>query len=406
MEDSNPGMRKQAQAWTVLAALALPGAARAQEGDVDSIPTARSTLEVPHDPFNLGVKDLAYAVGLKVAGVYDDNVLLTSANEEEDFITVLLLSGEALYKREGNEGRLSYRGRERLYSRNSELSGMEHFLDGSGTLRLSNFRLEAGFVWRAMKDTFDALEVREPVDSRFDREYVRAGADFNKFDVSFTVERAGFAVDDSLHDRGDYERIGFALLGAARLWPQAEAFVELLARSTDYREGLFSDFSFFRFALGARGSFSPKVRGEARLGWGRTRTDDEGILAEDDFSGIVVDATATWSVNERHEVSGGVVLEPAESVVSGLAIDHGVHAGWRFRMSERWLFRGSVRWSRETDSDGNGDRTGLQWRFGTRWDSGGRFYADAGILVRSADTGDAALDYDNVRFSIGMGVEW
>lgn len=399
-------MGSNTPAWTVVVALALPAAASAQDGDVDSIPGARTLMDVPRDPLNLGVKELAYALGLKISEVWDDNVFLTSDNEKSDRITVALVWGEALYKREAGEARLAYRGRERLYAKNDELDGMEHFLDASGLIRASNFRFEGGVEWRAMKETFDPLEVREPVDSRFDREFISAGADYNTFDVSLTAELAHFAVDDELHDRGDYERLGFALLGAARVWPQAEAFAEVLVRSTDYDEEFFSDFTFYRFAVGARGSFTAKIRGEARLGLGRTETDDGGTVSSDDFSGVVAEASVTWDVNEKHEVTAGLHFQPSESVLTGLAIEQGIRAGWRFRITERLAFRASARWSRETDSEGNGERTGIQWRAGARWESAGRFFADAGVLYRAAEADVAASEYDNVRFGIGVGVEW
>lgn len=409
-DESNSEMRTQAHAWTVLLALSIPSAARAQDSDADAIPTRRSfidaPLEIPHDPFGLGLKHTAYSVGLKIAGVFDDNVFLESSGEERDFITVILLSADVRFRREETEAHVSYRGRERIYAKNSDLTGMEHFLDASGSMKVSDLRLEAGVDYRERKDTFDVLEIREPVDSRYDREYVRVGTDFNKVDVSVTGEMAHLHFDDGFHDRGDYTRVGVSLMAAARLWPQAEAFGEIRYRTTDYDEGVFSDFSYVRATVGARGAFTPTFRGEGRIGFGRTQTEDEGTLGSTDYSGFVIEGRAAWEMSEKHSFEAGVFYEPAESVVTGLAVHGGVHAGWRFRFDERWSFRTSVRWGRETDPDGDFERTGLHWRAGARWNSGDLFFADAGVLYRTAMADDSAAEYDNLRFSIGMGVEW
>jgi hypothetical protein len=403
-------MRTQAQAWTVLLALSFPSGIRAQDSDPDSIPTRRSfidvPLEIPHDPFGLGLKNTAYSVGLKIAEVFDDNVFLSSSDEERDTITVILLTADLRFKREETEAHVSYGGRERIYAKNSDLTGMEHFFDASGTMKVSNLRVEAGVEFRDRKDTFDVLEIREPVDTRYDREYVRVGADFNKLDVSVTGEMSHFHLDDDFHDRGDYTRVGVSLIGAARLWPQAEAFGEIRHRSTDYDEGVFSDFSYIRATVGARGAFTPTFRGEGRIGYGRTQTDDEGLLGSADFSGVVIEGLAAWEMSDKHRFEVGVFYEPSESVVTGLGVHGGVRAGWRFRFDERWSFRTSARWVRETDPDGDFERTGVHWRVGARWDSGDRFFADAGVLYRSAMADDSTLEYDNLRFSIGMGVEW
>lgn len=408
--DPNPEMRTNASAWTVLFALLLPAAARGQDADVDTIPIRREFLdpppEIPHDPFGFGFTNIGYTVGLKLAEVYDDNIFLTAAAEEEDLITVILLSAEGHYRREDNEANVTYRGRERIYADNSDLTGMEHFVDASGRVRVSDFQFEAGGEWKDLKDTFNPLEIPEPVDSTFGRGFLRAGVEGNKVKVSLTAELARFAVDDDLHDRGDYDQAGLALLGAVSAWTQAEAFIEVLFRSTDYDEGEFSDFSYLRIAVGARGTFSPRLRGVGRIGFGRTETEDEGTIPSDDFTGLIADVTATWDMSEKHELFGGLLYAPSESVVSGLAIHQGVHAGWRFRMNEYWAVRTSVRWSQETDASGDFERSGFWWRAGVRWDSGKTLYADAGLLMRTADADDPTLEYDNLRLSIGMGAEW
>lgn len=404
--DSNPQMRPQAPAWSVLLALALPAAARAQD-DADSAPTRRAyidaPLEVPHDPFDLGARNTGYAVGLRIAEVYDDNLFLAEDAEEDDLITVLLLTADVRYLREEDEVALSYRGRERIYAEHDELNGMEHFIDAMGRKALGRARLEAGLEWRDLKDTFDALEVRSPVDSRFFHGYVRPGIDFNAFSVSLTGEFARFTIDDDVLDRGDYSRVGASLVAAARAWGESEAFGELMFRSTDYDEPDFSDFDYLRFAVGARGAFSPVLRGEARVGAGRTEAEDDAV---DDFSGVILGGVVAWTPGEKHEIALGAFHEPTESVVTGLGVAAGVDVRWRFRLDERWTIRSSVRWGREADPNGDFDRTGTAGRFGVRWDSGGRAYADAGVLVRAAESSDLALEYDNVRFSLGLGVEW
>jgi hypothetical protein len=403
-------MRTTAQAWTVLLAFAFPAAARAQDSDPDSIPVRReyidAPLEIPHDPFGLGLKNSAYSVGLRIAEVFDDNIFLTDGGEEEDLITVFLLSAEGTYRSNESDIRVAYHGRERIYADNDDLSGMEHFLDVGGTFRTTSLYVGAGVELRDRKDTFDPLEIREPVDSTFARGYATVGTDFNKFDVSLTADLAQFAIDDDFHDRGNYERVGLALLGAARVGTEAEAFGEILLRSTDYDENVFSDFTYLRIAGGVRGRFGPTLSGEARLGYGQTEADSEGALDSDDFAGLVAEAIGVWRFAEKHEVLAGLSYGPAESVVTGLSVHQSVMAGWRFTLDDSWTFRTSLRWSREEDPDGGLERTGVQYRAGARWKSTGPLYGDLGLLLRAATSDDPTLEYENLRVSIGMGVEW
>jgi hypothetical protein len=403
-------MHTNARAFTVFLALSVPAVAAAQDSDVDLVPTRREfldpALEFPHDPFNLGARRTAYTVGLKLAGVFDDNVFLSESDEEEDFITVVLLSADVVHRVDENEARFSYRGRERIYADHGDLTGMEHYLDGSGVMRVSRFILGAGLEYRDRKDSFNPLEIPEPVDSRYLAVAIRGGAVFNEFDLLGSLEVAQFSIDDDFHDRGDYDRIGFSLRASAKTWPQAESFGEIVARSTDYEEDAFSDFSYYRLAVGARGTFSPTLRGEASIGYARTEEDEAGDFETDDFSGLVLEAVGTWALNEKNEFAAGLTYGPSESAVTGLTVRQGVHAGWLYRMTERLGFRSSVRWSRESDPEGDLDRSGLQVRGSARWESGDHFYADAGVLLRAADSDDPTLEYDNVRISFGLGVEW
>jgi len=150
------GVRARTGIGAFLIFLALASEVRAQDEDVDPNPDPMPRLEGPNDPFGLGVKKLAYSVGMKIAEIYDDNVFLARDAEESDRITTLLLKTRLRYDLGEGAALLNYRGRERLFAENTEFNGMEHFLDGSVTKTVSNLKFEAGLEWTALKDPFDA----------------------------------------------------------------------------------------------------------------------------------------------------------------------------------------------------------------------------------------------------------
>lgn len=390
----------------LLGALALPPAARAQDADVDPTPDPEPSLEGPHDPFGLGVKKLAYSTGLKIAEVFDDNILLAPVDPESDRITVILLKARLRWESGRESAHVNYQGRERLFADHAEFNGMEHFVDAGGSAGVSSFRFEAGLEWKDLKDPFDVLQVTGPVDSRFDREYVRALGDFNRFDVELTAARARFAIDDAALARGNYLRREVAALGAMEVGPQVAAFMELRLSKSDYDEPAFSDFTYTRVVGGIRGAVSPKVHTEARLGFGRADPDEGGLLPVEKFTGAVASISATWEIGEKHDLRVELAREPMESVLSGLAIADGVHVRYRTTFTEGWSAQGLLSWDRQEESDGSNERRVILARVGLQWAFRERFHADFGALYRAADSEVPTLEFENYRFSLGLGVDW
>ena len=398
--------RVWATGWALLAALALPPAARAQDADVDPTPDPEPSLEGPHDPFGLGVKKLAYSTGLKIAEVFDDNILLAPSGPESDRITVILLKAKLRWESGRETAHVNYRGRERLFADHTEFNGMEHFLDAAGSVGVSSFRFEAGLEWKDLKDPFDVLQVTGPVDSRFDREYFRAVGDFNRYDVELTAARARFAVDNAALARGDYLRRELSALGAVEIGPQVAGFMEARIFATDYDEPAFSDFTYTRVVGGIRGAISPKAHTEARLGFGQANPDSGGLLPAKKFTGVVAAISATWEIGEKHDLRAELAREPVESVLSGLAIADGIRFRYRYAFTEGWSAQGLLSWDRQQESDGSNDRRVIMGRIGVQWAFHDRFHADFGALYRTADADVRALEFENFRFSFGLGVDW
>jgi len=392
--------------WAAVIVVAFPSSVRAQDADVSPIPDPEPALDGPHDPFGFGVKRLAYSLGLKVAEVFDDNVLLERDRKTSDQITVFLLSAKLRHEYAAGAAQVAYRGRERLFARHDEFNGLEHFLTANGTFESRPVRFEAGLEWRDLKDPFDALQVTGHRDSRFDREYLKASADFSRFDVEVTAGLAHFAIDDELLDRGDYRRWEFTVTGLADAWPQVALLAEFGIQGTDYAGSEFSDFTFTRLAAGARGSLTPKTRTEARVGIGRADPESGGLFPVEAVTSVVAEVSFAWDIDEKQELKVDLRREPIESVVTGLAVADGLHVGYRRTIAERWTVQGLVSWDRQRESDGSGNRWGLQARAGVRWVSTGRVFADLGFLVRNRESDNPALEYENFRFSIGVGVQW
>ena len=392
--------------WVGVILLACPSLAMAQGSEVDPIPEPVPPLDRPHDPFGLGVKKVSYSVGLKVSEIYDNNVFLAADDRVSDYVTVFLLTASARHEYEGGEARVSYRARDRVFARQGEFDGVEHFLTASGTLEPRPFRFEAGLEWRELKDPFDILQVTGHFDTHYDREYLKATVDYNRFDVEVTAGLAHFSIDDDTLDRGDYERWEFGVMGLAEAWAQVALLAEFAIHGTDYDESEFSDFTFMRVTTGARGSLTPKTRTEVRVGIGHAEPDGGGVFPVEAVTEVVARASLTWEISEKQELALDLHREPVESVETGLAVAEGFRLAYRQEFAEHWTARIMASWDRREESDGSGDRRGLQARGHVRWTSLDNFYADLGILVRIRESDDAERDYENLRISFGLGVQW
>ena len=386
--------------------VAMSAPALAQDGEADPIPDPEPPLEEPHDPFGLGVKKIAYSVGFKVVEVFDDNILLVPDNEESDRITVALLKTQFRYFGEAAGATVNYRFRHRNYADRDEFDGPEHFLDASGMVRVDRVRLEAGVDARFLKDPFDVLQANARVDSRFDREYARAVADFNRLDAELEVARARFTVDDDVLDRGDYLRLEAGALVAVDVGDKTSAFVELRHHDTEYDEPDFGDLSILRFSVGARGTWSEKTKGDVRIGVARADLDAGTAFPADDFTGLTAAASVTWEPAPKQELRAELRREPMESVITGLTIVDGFRLSVRLRPSESWTVQALVSWDHEQDPDGGNDRRVIGLRSGAQWAFAEHVFADAGALYRVADADEATLEFENLRFSVGAGVEW
>ena len=392
--------------WAAVLLFAFPSAARAQDGDVDSIPDPEPALDGPHDPFGLGFKKLGYSLGLKIAEVFDDNIFLAARDRTSDFISVFMVTAKARHDYGAGSANLAYRGRERIFARHDEFNGPEHFLDASASLTPAPFKLEGGFEWRALKDPFDALQSSQRVDSRFDREYLKASGDFGRFDVEGTAGMARFTVDDEILERGDYRRWDASVIGLVEAWPKVSILGGLRLGSTRYDDDTFSDFDVLAVAAGARGTLSAKTRTEARVGYSRAEPRGESLTPAEKFSGFVAEISTTWEVGEKHELRIDVRREPTESVLTGLAVSDEVRIGYKYAATERWSAQGLLGWDQRRESDGSGRRHGLQARAGVQWAFQSRLHADFGVLLRTRQSRDPDLDYENLRISLGIGVQW
>jgi hypothetical protein len=392
--------------WTAILLVSIPSLARAQDGDVDAIPDPEILREGPHDPLGLGLRKLSYAFGLEGAAAFDDNVFLTAHDRTSDTISILQLTAKARHDYGAGTASLTYRGKDRTFASHSEFNGLEHFFDASATLDSTPVRFETGLEWKALKDPFDVLQSSERVDSRFDREFLKATGDFGRLDAEVTVAAARFTVDDQVLDRGDYRRWEFSATSLFEAWPQVSILAGVGLRETRYDEDTFSDFTVLSLTAGARGSLTPKTRSEARVGFARAEPHGDSQNPAEDFSGFVAEITTTWEAGEKHEIRIDLSREPTESLLTGLAVSDSVRIGYKYAPAERWTTQGELSWEQRRESDGSGNRRGLQARAGVQWSLPGSLHADVGILFRMRESGEPDSDYENFRVSLGMGVQW
>jgi len=398
--------RLEAGFLLALGAAFLPWAAPAPaHGQEDRIPDPAPVLDGPHDPFNLGFAKTAYTVGLKLEEVFDDNVFLAADGQESDSITMATFTARVRHDYGSGAAHLNYLGRQRQYARFSELDGDEHLVDGAAGLDVSNFKFEAGFEWRELKDPVDVLQSTDRFDSQYDREYLKATGDFGRFDVELRGALSRFTADHEFHDRGDYRRSEASATGLVEAWSQVALLGEIGYRQTLYDEDHFSDFTIVSVFAGARGSLTPKTRTEVKVGYARAEPAGDSVVEADEFTGFVGSLTTTWTMTEKQEFRIELRREPVESYVTGLELMNGALVGYKFTPTERLTAESSLGWEERRETDG-GRRSGLRAGVGAQWTFAEKIVADVGAVFRTRYDSDPASEFENLRISIGIGVNW
>ena len=91
------------------------------------------------DYLGLGTKQFKVRGGMHVETWFDDNILLTDQNEMDDAIVVLVPSLQLRFDHGQDYVTLDYKGRDRHFNDNSDLNGMEHYVDALVHFRIRSY---------------------------------------------------------------------------------------------------------------------------------------------------------------------------------------------------------------------------------------------------------------------------
>ncbi len=322
------------RAWGLLAALAAGAVCRTAAGQAEEMPPAPSDAEY-QDFLHLGTRKLKIWADLKLQEWYDSNITLVNSGEKDDFITVIAPSVGTRWDYASDFVQFNYLGREMLYSRDHNFSGMEQFVDGLGHLRLGKFWTELREQYQIRRDPLDVTQANPRTDVVQNDTTLTTGLDFDKLDFEAYAGYRTFDVRTSSLSYFDHTRESAGALAAYDVMSKTQALVEVGWTSTAFDQAVVSDWTSERILVGLRGTPAAKVRLTAKTGYDMIRTKDNGSIASHDVNAYYLGAALDWDSSANGMASLKVFRQPVESIFTGVAISTRVDASYRHDVGER-----------------------------------------------------------------------
>lgn len=392
-------MRLSASAVVTAVVLALAAPAFAQE--------SREPEDDYEDFLGLGTKQLQIRGGMRVETWFDDNILLTKNNEEDDIITVLAPSLNLRFDRNESWVSLDYRGRDRLFNSNSQLNGMEHYLDGVVHLKMGNLWIEATDNYEYRLDPFNTLQIVDKLKTLQNDAWLAAGLDWDRLDIEARVGLRRFEIFDPTFDVYDHRRLEGSGLVAIDLWTKTQGLVEVGFSDTTYdQDDTLDNFTTLWVVGGIRGEPTAKIRTTAKAGLVRVDNDDTGIVVSDDHSGPFVSIALDWEATTNGVLKLEAQLKPVESIFTGVAIVTRFDAGYHHYFSERTKAHVTFYFETQEEVEGGEDREALGVSGGFSHDVSRHFFIEAWGEFRTKESDNDTFEYDNVRGFAGAGIKW
>jgi hypothetical protein len=359
------------------------------------------------DYLGLGTKQLKVEGGMKVEEWFDDNILLSDGNEQDDMVTVLIPSLHVHFDHRNDYVDVKYLGKDRLFNDNDAFNGMEHYVDAVIHFKISQFSLELFDNYKNRRDPFDVLQVNAKLESLVNDGGVRVTADFNEIDAELEVGIRRFEYFDSALDVVDHRRWWIAVSGWYEVMPKTQAGVEYGYTSTEYDdEDILDNWMSHRFVAALRGEPTAKIKTRAKLGFVIVQNDDTGIVDSDDFTGIYAAIAADWEATANGTVHVELTSQPEESIFTGLAIRRKALASYEHRLSERATASAGLYYETIQEVEGGEDRQGYGVNATVKYQVSRHFALDGMAELRSKRSDDDNFEYDNVRGYIGAGIDF
>jgi hypothetical protein len=332
---------------------------------------------------------------------FDDNIYLDPSNEQDDTIYSFTPGLDFIFgKGAATSGNVYYREEFRRYADNdnqdTELSDVGANVRYDNGLTKAN--LNASYTQLAQNDN-EILAVGTIVR----RKVSRLGGDV-EFGVS---EKTSLSVGTSFV-KNDY---GPASYTDSDIWslpldvyykatPKMDWSLGYRYRTTDLSGArIDSDDNFFN--IGARGEFSPKLKGQIRLGYTQRSYDNGG---DSDLFGL--DSSLSYLASEKTTYRLNVSNDFGNTAFGDTTKDFTVGLTAISRLSTQWALDLGVEYRSNEYIGGTRKDDFLQGRVGVKYVYNVHVDFSASLLLRDNDSNIALAEYSNSVFSLGANIRY
>ncbi|MBI2931239.1 MAG: outer membrane beta-barrel protein [Planctomycetes bacterium] len=336
---------------------------------------------------------------------YDDNVLVSSTDEESDFYTLLVAKIQAQFERHGAQAMVNYTGQERLYARLDQFNGPEHFLDFLLAYRTRSFRIEIGEHFRDQIDPTEITLFRDRAERQRNDLAATLGIDLHGLDLEFSASTRRFRVLEETLEFYDHRRHEARALGALGMGDKLQAVSEIGGSRTAFdEEETFNSFEVAWALVGVQGQPAPTLSGSLKVGLYRVDVEvgtSTAIPTEGDVD-LMVSGYLKWQRRQQNSFELRLERMPYETSETGWALLSRVTLGYNHWLAER--LTGSV-WSaleQAEEPDTRAVRRAYVFGLSLKYELGRNFQATLESTYQ--ERLDRFGPFDNFRATAGIGV--
>jgi hypothetical protein len=328
---------------------------------------------------------------------YRSNIYLTADNEKSDFITFFTPGIGFYLPRPNGEAELDYHADLLSYWDNDKNNTQHQFLNFKGNWQIGkqyNLLLEDVFESTDDPATSELTSLEDRIRNRFNTDFSWQGRR--------TGLEGGFT---SIRD--DYRRINeldrienfFTLIGSCRIFPKTNGLLQYRLGEIKYDEkNLNRDAFYNELTAGVKGTLSPKVTGELRVGL-QWRDYEKGLK---DFDGMVIYANVTHQLNPRVQTILSLERGAQEATFAGSNYYDYTHFGldYQHKMGRKHLLKAGIGYERDDFSQST--RADDIWDVSLSWDYNIQSWITTGIgyTFKNRDSSLDLYDYLDQVFNL------
>ena len=264
---------------------------------------------------------------LKVEEKWDSNIFYDSSDEKSDWITVITpgIMGEWGFGDYGKHKlKLDYKVDCGIFAEYNDQNYGNHDVFGEVKLDFNDYRVK-------VNERFQFTSSR--AGTEFENRTLRKintfntilEADFNKFsmDLGYTHYLVDY-LSDTLETL-DYYTNSVWVTGYVQVMPKTKALLEFKYTNLQYPDASGRNGNAYRIMVGAKGQFTEKLTGIAKVGY---KYKDYQDSSQDAFSSVVFNTYLVWSPLERLQLITGYEREAFESTYINNNFYTGDHFFW------------------------------------------------------------------------------